>query len=354
MCRHGDLRPTLRARARVRARQEVPRHLATRPYLAGYCYKLLSAVKPMARSYDDDRVIPLVEKWDDMFTRANFSTDIDGSKVLLKKVLAPYRHLSPMQPCGLKNCRTPNANGYLIVAVDGRETNIGADCGRKHFPDFHAQTVHIDRIVRERELRARAVEAKTDVDRVQAEIEDIRKRDRGADWLSRCLRGLKKVLCDIDPQLWVTIKRRGATGQAEVNEVRALSKAEAKARTNVIRGIDKTKKSVAFEEIRVGQFTGLEVLSPGLDLHKILVDNLGAAISRLRGCDPENDPIRVLRLLVQAHGDVGGQLRQAERAIDAGHEFFSESNMKLLPYLSQDARHKSKLQGITVERLLRF
>lgn len=53
----------------------------------------------MARSVDDDREIPLIERWEDMYRRPNYSQDIDGSKAALQSVLAPYL-LSPLQPCG--------------------------------------------------------------------------------------------------------------------------------------------------------------------------------------------------------------------------------------------------------------
>ena len=80
--------------------------------------------------------IPTIASWDDIFGRSAYATDVDGVKTNLLAVIAPYRGLHPAKPCGLTNCHTPHNNGYLIVTDDGRETNIGANCGKKHFPEF--------------------------------------------------------------------------------------------------------------------------------------------------------------------------------------------------------------------------
>jgi hypothetical protein len=309
------------------------------------------AGESMARSADDDREIPQVSTWDDMFNRAAFSKDIDGSKVQLKGVLAPYRHLSPMQPCGLSNCRTPNANGYLIVAEDGRETNIGADCGKKHFPDFHAQAVVIDRITRERELRARAIEAKSDVARYLSKVETLRTQEQGADWVSRCIRGLKAVMVEVEPQAWHTLKRRAATASADVNEVRRLSKAEAQARQNTVAGL-RDRKQAMVEEVRVGRFTGLEVLSPSRDLHSLLVTNIRATLDALAECDPKQDAVKRLRAIMQSYGELDGTVTQVEWAVASGRDFFVDSNLKLIAYLATDMTQRRKLEGLTVQKIL--
>ena len=304
----------------------------------------------MSRSSDDNREIPKVATWDDMFNRPAFSTDIDGSKVEMKGVLAPYRHLSPMQPCGLSNCRTPNANGYLIRAVDGRETNIGADCGKKHFPDFHAQAVVIDRITAERELRACAFAAKAEVPRFLAKVEELRSQPRGAVWVARCIRALRTAIFQIDPQAWHTLKRRAATASSDVNEVRKLSKAEAQTRQNIVVGM-KAKRQSMVEEVRVGRFVGLEVLSPARDLHTLLVGTVRETLDSLETCDPMQDAVKSLRQVMQSFGELDRTLTQVEWSIASGRDFFTNANLKFVAYLASDEQKRRKLSGLSVEQL---
>lgn len=306
----------------------------------------------MAKSYDDAREIPKIESWDDIFNRPRYSRDIDGSRDTLKGVLAPFL-LSPLQPCGLKNCRTPNGRGYLVVAADDRETNIGANCGKKHFPDFRAEFVRIDRIVRERDIRIRARAAKADAGRIRAQVDFLRKQPHGADWVDRCIRGLKNSLLSIDARLWPTLRRRATNRIADVNEVRYKTKGEGRSEIRVTgKGETRIVRQSAIEETRVGSFTGLMVLTPERDLHELLITRALAIARSLEQCEPDTDGYKPLNKMLQAYGEVDTVLRQAEWAIESGREFFAAQNINLLRYLATDVTMRRKLEALTVEKLL--
>lgn len=304
----------------------------------------------MARSVDDNREIPVIERWEDMYRRPKFSNDIDGSKDSLQSVLAPYL-LSPLQPCGLSNCRTPNGRGYLIRATDGRETNIGVNCGKKHFPEQRAEFLRIDRIVRERDIRARAAAARLDAERVLDRVDEMRKQPMGADWVCRCIAGLKRTVIKVDPQAWVALVRRANTGRAEVTVAKRSGK-----RTNEIRvdrkGQTRTVRQENYVDVSVGAFTGLGVLSSGSDLRELLIKRVDRVARALLDCDPDRDGYKPLSKLLQEYGDFDSTFERAQWAIDAGREFFTSANLGLVPYLAAASAERHRLEGLTVEKLL--
>src|SRR3546814_1412159 len=73
-----------------------------------------------------------IESWDDIESRPGFAKDIDPRSVKLKAIIGSYT-FSDYIPCGLSTCHQPHGNGFLVVTVDGRETNIGRICGKRHF-----------------------------------------------------------------------------------------------------------------------------------------------------------------------------------------------------------------------------
>jgi hypothetical protein len=306
----------------------------------------------VARSYDDARDIPEIRTWDDMLQRPAYSNTL-SSKSELARVLAPYRHLSPMMPCGLSDCRTPNASGYLIAAADGRETNIGAVCGEKHFPEFKGQARVVDRIQRERDIRARAAQAKQEAARIREAIAALRQEHHGAGWVERLQRGLKRVLIDIDPSLWSSLVRRASTGDAVAKRVRKLSRDERGADREIVTGEGRLVRVRAqdFVEVAVGRFAGLELFLPGRDLHELLVRRLGGLADRLEACAPATDRYKDLSVLLKDLEQLQPDLQLARWTIDAGREFFTADNVALLQYLTTDERLQPKLRQIRIESL---
>lgn len=244
-----------------------------------------------------------------MYRRPNYSQDIDGSKDALQSVLAPF-HLSPQQPCGLSNCRTPNGRGYLIRATDGRETNIGVNCGKKHFPEQRAEFLRIDRIVRERDIRARAAAAKLDAERVLDRVEEMRKQPRGADWVCRCIAALKRTVIKVDPPAWGLLVRRANTGRADVTIAKRAGNT-----TNEIRvdrkGQTRVVRQENYVDVSVGAFTGLGVLASGQDLRELLIERIDRAARALLACDPDRDGYKPLNKLLQKYGDFDSTFEQA-------------------------------------------
>lgn len=292
--------------------------------------------------------IPLITSWEDMFSRRKFSFDVDGTKVELRAVIAPYRGLQPAKPCGLTNCHTPHNNGYLIITVDDRETNIGSDCGKKHFPDFAMQALTLDRALREESLRRIVSEAQAASDELRAQFVRLRSENEGAEWCVRCIRALRQILVSIDPQLWHSLRRKANAGDSLVNEVRERSKVEI--RELVAANLGRAEE-LRFESKPAGRLVGIEVLSDRLDLNASLVRGAEAALSELIAVDPRKASGRVLQKASKSTTEIARFLLLAREAVEAGRSFFKDSNLALIPYLAIDEGKRKRLRGLSLAGL---
>lgn len=292
--------------------------------------------------------IPAITCWDDIYNRAKYADDIDSTKTQLLDVIAPYRGLQPARPCGLTNCHTPHNNGYLIVTADGRETNIGDDCGKKHFPEFAAQTRKINRILREQRLRNIVIEAQARIPEVQVEIADLRTGVYGAEWVTRCLANLKRVVAGVDGQLWLDLKRRANNGDATVEEVRQRSKDEIQ--ELVAAGLGRPDE-LRFETKPVGRIGGLDLLSNRLDLHKNLVKGAEKSVAGIKAFDAKRTGGKTLQAASKQVGDLDAHLVLVREALAAARLFFTDANLALLPYVATDPAKRKHLANLAVSKL---
>lgn len=92
-----------------------------------------------------------LEKPEDWLDRPNYHHELIAKSDEIFGILGKYSLPRPPEganyedgkvPCGLNNCRQLHFEGYLIALQDGRETNIGKDCGAREFgvawTDVHA------------------------------------------------------------------------------------------------------------------------------------------------------------------------------------------------------------------------
>ena len=67
-------------------------------------------------------------------SRPAWQDGLDHTAHKLLRIIGDYSFSAKEQlPCGLKGCRTAHQNGYIVETVDGLETHIGGDCGKRYF-----------------------------------------------------------------------------------------------------------------------------------------------------------------------------------------------------------------------------
>lgn len=71
---------------------------------------------------------------DEFKSRPAWRDGLDHSEHKLLRIIGDYSFSAQdALPCGLKGCRKPHQNGYVVETVDGLETHIGNRCGQLHF-----------------------------------------------------------------------------------------------------------------------------------------------------------------------------------------------------------------------------
>lgn len=126
-----------------------------------------------------------VQSWDDIVSLPGFVLDINPSEHQLEAIIGRYAFLDKIK-CGLSNCHTPHGRGYLVITKAGLKTNIGKDCGKTYFGvDFETLSKKFDRDMTAAENRSHLCSFGFQVDELEAKIDGMRRRPKGADWVHR-------------------------------------------------------------------------------------------------------------------------------------------------------------------------
>lgn len=134
-----------------------------------------------------------IDSWEQVLERPGFNDNLDPTKHELKAIIGRYAFKDKFR-CGLSNCHTPHNRGYLVVTKDGLETNLGKDCGRNHFGvDFNDMSRQFERDMTEKENRETLWSFQFKLDEHFQAIDDLRRADRGADWVHKKSRPLLEL-----------------------------------------------------------------------------------------------------------------------------------------------------------------
>src|SRR5581483_5100665 len=96
--------------------------------------------------------------------------------------------------CGLSTCHHKHFRGYLVATKDKRVTNIGKDCGFRHFGvDFNTLTAMFDRDMRNKERREVLHAFKNRLEEYAATVERLKTEPKGGTWLNRQMTDLLSV-----------------------------------------------------------------------------------------------------------------------------------------------------------------
>jgi hypothetical protein len=79
-----------------------------------------------------ERGLVRLNSWEELYETPGFVLALDPKSAQLKEIIGVYS-FGTRQPCGLKNCKQPHGNGYLVTTNDGRVTNLGSVCGKSAF-----------------------------------------------------------------------------------------------------------------------------------------------------------------------------------------------------------------------------
>jgi len=274
-----------------------------------------------------DKGLIKVESWDDIRSRPGFAIDLNPAEHALQSIIGRYIFKDKIR-CGLSNCHTPHAKGYIVVTKDGQETNIGKDCGKTYFGvDFETLSRKFDRDITEKENREKLWSFSFQLEELRARITELRGAERGADWVYRNTRPLVfqnkgcpdevvgRVASMIKTRQGVLSTQREATAQ-EIANLEAIQR-----RT--------LPKPYYFDE-PIAEIAGIEALYPESDLRALLVLDLEENIKSFEEKNIDTLDYEALRHWVKWGGSIEKTIDQANQVVSRGRVLLNPANLQPL------------------------
>jgi len=274
-----------------------------------------------------------VENWDEIVARPGFTTDLNPKNHELAAILGRYAFAERIR-CGLSDCHTPHIRGYIVSTKDGRETNIGKDCGKNYFGvDFETLTRQFDQDITDKENRERLWSLRFRLEELKTQIEVLRSQPRGADWVYHTSRPLVESGRTLPNEVVRRLNAMVKTRQSVVFTEREATEAEVE-QMEAARG--RRLPRPQYVEVPLGQIDGIETLFPENDLRQLLVIELQQEIQAFEGLNVDELSSRALTHWNKWAGSIEPKLERASLAVDTGRRLLTTENLSVLLQVSSD------------------
>lgn len=282
-----------------------------------------------------------VENWADIEARPGFTKDLDPKAHELASIIGRYAFSDRIR-CGLSNCHTPHAKGYIVSTKDGRETNIGKDCGRNYFGvDFETLTRQFDQDITDKENRDRLWSFTFRIEDLKQQVRSMRAEDRGADWVFHTSRPLVEARRAIPNELVRRIASMIRTRQNLITIDREATEDEVR-EMEAKRG--RRLPRPQYIEEPVAQIEGMEALYPENDLRQLLVLNIEQELQAFEELKVDNLSSEALRRWNKWINTLDPALEQAKMSIEAGRRLLRRENLQPLQQLLRDREQTERLR----------
>lgn len=242
-------------------------------------------------------------------------------------IVAPY-HLSGAKiKCGISDCGSPHWHGYIITTSDGLETNIGKDCGAKHFKaDFASEKRRHDELYERRLKIGKILALKAEASSI---LEDLESLQNEYNFLKSLRYKLRGALSAPESQ---KISYKLKTGDQNLYRYEAKTQQEREA---FLAANPSSRKSGAIppNEIKIGEIAGFPFLGA---THKD--EEVFNYIQPLRNLEQASEQ----QIMAWRKGEINkthtwfGSAKKMEvvrSLIEHGNQFFTESNLKGLAHI---------------------
>lgn len=236
------------------------------------------------------------------------------------QIIEPYRIGPDLIPCGL-TCHTGHIRGFLLRLADGTHTNVGKDCGSRHFG-----ASNFDLQVKAIETRKRLESYKSRINELLERIPEYRRQAHDLWHQSKPLQTALDEFRSLYPEeITQDLRNRGQRESPVVYFARELDERE-RAVAQAAGDDDK------FIRERVGSLRGLSifVIRP-----RSCLANVNGRIGEIEEKNNEKVTASMLARYAKYEEGIRDELLKARALLDAGHLFFSENTFKLLPFLCE-------------------
>lgn len=281
---------------------------------------------------NSERGLVRIASWDDIESVPGFTADIDPKTVKLKEIIGSYT-FDALIPCGLSTCHQPHGNGFLVTVADGRVTNIGRICGKRHFSVEFTQMSRIFlAAVRAQQNREFLGELRNRLPTITTEVATIRNEQHGAAWINTRVNQLTGKSTALPTPIINAVRQAVRRGDGTLIIERAATKQEREERSVAmdVKGLEHLRRNVSFVvEDQVGQLDGFAALAPGNGLREIL-GTIEPFLAALSEADVENLPDKQLRDLSKVGGELDANLERLRSIVAAGRRLLTRQNIQQL------------------------
>jgi hypothetical protein len=274
-----------------------------------------------------DKGLVKVNDWQDILERSGFDANLNPNRSELKTIIGRYVFGDKVK-CGLSICHTPHAKGYLVTTKDGRETNIGKDCGKKYFGvDFETLSKKFDRDVAASNNRESLWSFHFQLDDLEEKVRAIRDGKLGADSVYKHSQELLKV----NGGCAMPVKRKLTELVKSRNKLLTVQRLATEAEVEDLEAIEgrSISRPHYFDE-PYAEIEGLEVLYKENDLRNILVVNIGKNLAEFKLLDIDQLEYNELKTWAKWISTVDVELERAERTASQGLRFLRHENLEKL------------------------
>jgi len=272
-----------------------------------------------------DRQLLRVDVWDDILARPAFTDDLDPSRHELREIIGRYGSSDRIR-CGLSNCHTLHAKGYIVVTKDGLETNIGKDCGKTYFGvDFETLSRKFDQDITDKENRESLWSFNFRLEEIKEHVKRLRSEVRGADWVYKKTRPLVEANRGVPLVLVRQITEMVKTSQSALTKPREATEREVeKIEVELGRAVDRPH----YIEDFLAQIEGLDALRQDSDLRQMLILDVQTNLSEFERVAIDELSSEGLKRWSRWIGTVDATLERAASVIDLGRRLLRPLNLQ--------------------------
>jgi hypothetical protein len=287
-----------------------------------------------------------VEHWDDIVDRPGFTNNLNPKFHKLEAIIGKY-HFREKIPCGLSNCHTLHAKGYIVVTTDGTETNMGNVCGKKFFGiDFDTLSAAFNRDLTEQKYREKLWTFSSKLGGIKYKISEIREQPNGVKWvfsMTEQLLNSSECVPDETSELIKTMVKEGGTV--------LYTSREATAKEVELFEASQNRKIPLPHYIRepLAEIAGLNALLPENNLRNLVIFQLDEKIKKFESESIDSMSLKTLSEWVKWADRVPDTLKRAIKSLKSGQLLLTRENLTPFSQLLLATAQKAKFQKFLKE-----
>lgn len=287
-----------------------------------------------------DKAIIKIEKWEDVTSLAGYTPNLNPKNHKLESINGRYIFSEKIN-CGLSNCHTPHAKGYIVETKEGSITNIGKDCGKSYFGvDFETLSSQFDRLLTENENRDTLWNYSFKIDEFEDKLTELR-QVKNADKIYKNSQELVSINGDcpniVVRKIQELVKSRSNLlkhqKEATSEEIDAIEAREGRA----------VSRPYYIEET-IASINELTSLYPENNLKEILINNITENLKLFKGKNIDLLSFEELKYWVKWFVSLENLFTIAEFAVSEGRKLLSKSNLE--PFVQILSVSKEKTQFV--------